>query len=546
MNMTANSKKAPVWRRLIQLTFRKLARATDHEAVVEHAREEGGLTGRYVFMVIMACAIAMLGLLLSSPAVIIGAMLISPLMGPIVLMGFSLSILDMQALRKAAVSILVGTVAAIAIAFFITLVSPINEATSEILARTRPNFFDLLVAVFSGLAGGYAVITRKGETIVGVAIATALMPPLAVTGYGLAVGVMPVAGGAFFLFMTNLLAIALSVTVLTRIYGFGANHSPRHTLGQTGLIIAVFVALSIPLGLALRDIAYETQVTNSVKSELLVPFEDTQSRLGDVIVGFPTNDTVRVDATILTRERVAGAEGQLQDSLAARLGRTVNVNLDQVLIDRDVALEQAAILQLAESSLAAPLRAEITRIETLAEVRRTEAELRNAVPFELAGADIDPEAHTATFFATRQASYSVAAYRAIETGLAANFTNWTIRVVPPIMDLPLIPFETGQTEITPVGAQSIETSIWALERWEVANLEIVGYASTSGALQNFNNDALAYRRAATVADILMEQGFVATPIGEFRAFSQSAEERQLGYLRFQSVLIRPAPQRPAE
>ena len=538
--------KPSFWWRLIQLTFRKLARGTDHDAVIAHAREQGELSGRYVFMVVMACAIAMLGLLLSSPAVIIGAMLISPLMGPIVLLGFSLSILDVQALRKATVSILIGTVAAILIAFMITKVSPITEATTEILARTRPNFFDLLVAVFSGLAGGYAVITRKGETIVGVAIATALMPPLAVTGYGLAVGSMPVAGGAFFLFMTNLLAIALSVTVLTRIYSFGSTHSPRHTLGQTAFILAVFVALSIPLGLALRDIAYETRVTNAIRAEIMLPFAGTQSRLGDVIVAFPQNEDIRVDATILTRERVSGAETQLQASLREKLSRDVLVNLDQVLVDRDVEIEQAQILQLADSSLAAPLRAEISRIETLAEVRRTEAELRNAIPFVLAGADIDPAASAATFFAQRQPSYSIAAYRAIEDGLAANFSNWTITVVPPIMDLPLIPFDTGADDIVPTAAGAIEMSVWALRRWDVSSVEIVGYASTTGALQSFNNTALAFRRADAVARLMAAEGFSATPVGEYRAFNQTAQERQLGYQRFQTVLIRPSAARVTE
>jgi uncharacterized membrane protein len=146
--------KKPFLQRLINLTFKRLARRVDHEDVVQHVTEEGELTGRYIFMVITSCAIAILGLLLSSPAVVIGAMLISPLMGPIMLMGFSLSVLDIDALKKAAVSMVIGVIAAISVSFLITALSPITEATSEILARTRPNFFDLMVAVFSGLAGG--------------------------------------------------------------------------------------------------------------------------------------------------------------------------------------------------------------------------------------------------------------------------------------------------------------------------------------------------------------------------------------------------------
>lgn len=210
--------RLPEWRRRLKVARWRGIRQIHHNEVVEHVHEEGALSGRYIFMNVMSCGIAILGLLLSSPAVIIGAMLISPLMGPIMLMGFSLAILELAALRQAVVSLAVGTLVSLATAFLIVFFSPLTEITTEILSRARPNFFDLMVAVFSGLAGGYAVIHRKGETIVGVAIATALMPPLAVTGYGLATAQFQIAGGAFFLFMTNLLAIALMVTVLSRFY----------------------------------------------------------------------------------------------------------------------------------------------------------------------------------------------------------------------------------------------------------------------------------------------------------------------------------------
>lgn len=109
--------------------------------VVEHLAEEGVLTGRDIFMTVMACGIA---------------------------------ILDLAALRQSVISLAIGIAVALGTSFLIVLISPLTENTSEILARARPNFFDLLVAVFSGFAGGYAVIHRKGETIVGVAIAAEL------------------------------------------------------------------------------------------------------------------------------------------------------------------------------------------------------------------------------------------------------------------------------------------------------------------------------------------------------------------------------------
>ena len=539
-SLKASNPKKPNWQRLLHINIYELRQDVDHVEVVDHVHEEGGFSGRYIFMVIMSCAIAILGLLLSSPAVVIGAMLISPLMGPIMLLGFSLSILDFGALKKAFKSIVVGLVAAVLISYLITAASPLSEATPEILARTRPNFFDLLVAIFSGLAGGYAVITRKDEAIVGVAIATALMPPLAVTGYGLAVGSMQIAGGSFFLFMTNLLAIAISVTILSRLYGFGRTHCARRNAGQGLLIIAVFTALSVPLVISLRDIAYETQVTNSIKSEILTPFNDVQSRLSDLIVTFPSRTELNVEATVLTRRRVAGAQSALQSQLSEKVRRNVTVSLGQVLIDQDTDLEQAKFLELANSSLGAPLRAEMSRIETLSEMRRSEAELRNAVSFKLAGADIDAQTQSARFFAARQAGFSAAAYQAIEAGLLENFSNWDIKVVPPVLDLPLINFASGADEITYEMKPLLETNAWALKRWEISQIEVVGYASTSGAVENFDNSSLAFRRASNAAAYFSGLGFEAKPIGEYRVFQQSEQEKALGYQRFQSVLIRPS------
>ena len=186
------------WRWLRQWRHNQLVQACDRVAVLDNVHDNGKLGPRYGFMIVMSCGIAMLGLLQNSVAVIIGAMLISPLMGPIIQLGMGLATFELRSIREALRTLFAGVLLALAIAVLIVWLSPLKEATSEILGRTRPTFFDLLVAVLSGLAGAYATISRKGETIVGVAIATALMPPLAVVGYGIAVGNWEIAGGAAF------------------------------------------------------------------------------------------------------------------------------------------------------------------------------------------------------------------------------------------------------------------------------------------------------------------------------------------------------------
>lgn len=535
-------KREPDWRRRLRVARWRGIREIEHNVVVEHVAEEGILTGRYIFMTFMSCGIAILGLLLSSPAVIIGAMLISPLMGPIMLMGFSLAILDLAALRQAVISLAIGTAVALGTSFLIVLISPLTENTSEILARTRPNFFDLLVAVFSGLAGGYAVIHRKGETIVGVAIATALMPPLAVTGFGSATGQFEIAGGAFFLFMTNLLAIALSVTILARFYGFGERHSPQHAAWQNALIIGVFVALSIPLGLSLRDIAYEARVRDVGRDMVEAAFAGGDVRVTDFDVAFPRTgpDRIKVRATVFTPSRVVDAEARLSGQLSDRFRRQVAVVLDQVIIDDDLASESARLAAVAESSFGAPMRAQITQLESLNAERRTEREIRAVFPYELAAADIDPAARTAVFSAAPTEGVSLSAFRRLEEGLSRNYPDWTVRVDPPRTELPALEFKAGATALGPEQVSLLADLAWALQRWGVTSSEAVVFLPTAAAAQSFNTNNAGHVRATAVAAELAKAGITATIAGEFRATGSTPADRDAAARRANQVIIRPA------
>ncbi|MEQ9506630.1 MAG: DUF389 domain-containing protein [Hyphomonas sp.] len=539
---THRKPKAPQWRRRLRVSRWRGIREIHHKDVVEHVHEEGELTGRYIFMNVMSCGIAVLGLLLSSPAVIIGAMLISPLMGPIMLMGFSLAILELAALRQAVVSLAVGTLVSLATAFLIVFVSPLTEITTEILSRARPNFFDLLVAVFSGLAGGYAVIHRKGETIVGVAIATALMPPLAVTGFGLATAQFQIAGGAFFLFMTNLLAIALMVTILSRFYGFGERHSPRHTAWQNALIVSVFVALSIPLGLSLRDIAYEARVRDVTREMLLTPFESAEARVTDFDVTFPRSGPSRINvrATVLTPERVPGAEAGLATQLTERFRRNVVVVLDQLIVDDDLGSESARLAAVAESSFGAPMRAQLAQLEAMAVERRTARELRAAFPYALSAAEIDPNARRAVFSAAPTVGVTLPAYRRLEEGLARNFPDWDMRVDPPRTDLPPIEFAAESAALEGERRSLVADLAWALQRWGVTQVEVVAFLPSASAAQSFNENSLGYRRADAVMDELVRAGIAARTAGEYRAAGSSPDEREAAARRVNQIVIRPA------
>lgn len=403
----------------------------DHDAIVAHIQEAGAATPRYLFMTMMSCGIAILGLLQSSAAVVIGAMLISPLMGPIMQLGFSLCVVDFRMMRRALLALLVGTLLALLMSFLIVKASPLREATSEIMARTQPTLFDLMVAVFSGLAGAYAAITRKGETIVGVAIATALMPPLAVVGYGLAVGSAAIAGNAFFLFMTNLLAIALSVTLVAKWYGFGMQNSPQHTAWQAGLIAATFLVLAVPLGLALHEIAAVTWAGNAARTET----EDYLKEYGGAIDSFRMerrDDAPRFSIVAFVPHYLPGASDELQRRLRARLGRRVEIELHQSQQASDGMLHQRADMDRLRAQVAS-LETRIGAVTAQTQSAQEAAEAaRTAVLTQLVNVDIAQAEQIAVVHLREPAWVASDSLPEVERRLAAALPGWTVVIKPEV------------------------------------------------------------------------------------------------------------------
>lgn len=167
--------------------------------------------GTNLLILICAVFIASLGLNMNSTAVIIGAMLISPLMGPIMGIGLGFGIHDLPLIKRCAKNLIVATVFALITSCVYFMLSPINDARSELLARTQPTLYDVLIAFFGGFAGIIATCSKsKGNILPGVAIATALMPPLCTAGYGLATMQWQFLYGAFYLFVINAVYIGLA------------------------------------------------------------------------------------------------------------------------------------------------------------------------------------------------------------------------------------------------------------------------------------------------------------------------------------------------
>lgn len=199
----------------------------NHEIVITAITSGVVFRGTNLWVLIFAIFIASLGLNVNSTAVIIGAMLISPLMGPIMGLGLGMGINDLALLRKALFNYLLAAAVGLTTSTVFFLLSPISDAHSEILARTSPNIYDVLIAFFGGLAGILATSSKqKGNVIPGVAIATALMPPLCTAGYGLATLQFYFFFGAFYLFLINTVFIALATLITVRLLKFPFHHLP--------------------------------------------------------------------------------------------------------------------------------------------------------------------------------------------------------------------------------------------------------------------------------------------------------------------------------
>ncbi|MEO1169123.1 MAG: DUF389 domain-containing protein [Pseudomonadota bacterium] len=439
---------------LLRRWWRLVCREIDQVAVIEKVRGESGWTPRYAFMTCMSAGIAILGMLLSSPAVVIGAMLLSPLMGPILGIGFALAVADYKWLRDAGRALGLGTILAILFCALIVALSPLQTITSEIAARTRPNLFDLGVALFSALAGAYAMIRGRDGTIVGVAIATALMPPLAAIGFGLATFNWAVFGGASFLFFTNLTTIALTAAVMARVYGFSTYLSVKQTFTQSVVIVTVFVALAIPLGFSLRQISWEANATRQAQ-ELVGDEFGSEARISQLDFDFDARP-ITVTASVLTPEIVGGAEERAQRTLQRRLGRNVSVDLRQFQVDTEDTADSTELALARMRQQAAATREEIAdltdRLALIAGVNADEVTVDRNTRRAIVRVRALPGAELETYYA-------------LEGRANGRAEDWDVRVIPPAKDLPAIGFADGEPDAA--GQRNIVIAIWAAERLAV-------------------------------------------------------------------------------
>jgi uncharacterized hydrophobic protein (TIGR00271 family) len=230
------------------LPFFGHAGEVEFQELFNNLRSQSRLKWHFVILLCLSVALAMLGLHANSISVVIGAMILAPLMDPIVSMAMGLARGERKLWLRALITLSQGFAIAVGGGVLLTWINPLEMATHEILSRTNPTLLDLGVAIISGMAGAYVnAKSQLSKSLAGVSIAVALVPPLGVVGIGLGWSDLPMATGAFLLFATNLVGITLSASVTFVALGFSPFHLARRGLTWSGMMMAL---ISLPLMLS--------------------------------------------------------------------------------------------------------------------------------------------------------------------------------------------------------------------------------------------------------------------------------------------------------
>ena len=302
---------------------------------------QAALSRNYLFLTIASCAIATLGLIGNSVAVIIGAMIIAPLISPIQAFAFGALAGDPAVVRRSLVTAGAGALIAVLVSSALALVTGIATYGSEIAARTRPTLLDLAIAVAAGAVTGFAQV-RPGiaNTVAGTSIAVALMPPLCVVGISLAGGQWSWAQGAALLFGTNFLGIALACMIVYLVAGGIERHS-RLGIVTTALCTA---ALLIPLSASSIEIVRESRIEAAIRRELLANTV-TFRRVSLIAAHFDWYvNPVAVRLDVSSDRPVSPSQvHDLEQFVRRRTGRTVSMTINVSRYDTvtDAAASQA-------------------------------------------------------------------------------------------------------------------------------------------------------------------------------------------------------------
>ena len=286
--------------------------------VLDNVKSNISFRGSNLWVLACAIVIASVGLNVNSTAVVIGAMLISPLMGPIVGAGFALAIYDFELLKKSAKNLLNATIVSLVVATLYFYISPFKQTQSELLSRTSPTIYDVLIAFSGGLVGVIAITrVEKGNPIPGVAIATALMPPLCTAGYSIAIGNFQYFFGAFYLYTINCFFICIATFLIIKYLKYSPSKlvsSKNQTQIKWG-ITALMIVMIVPASYLAYKLIQEQHYAQKVEKFIAEEFD----KKGNVLIYKKTNiksNPRKIELAFLTNKYTDNEIKLLNDELS--------------------------------------------------------------------------------------------------------------------------------------------------------------------------------------------------------------------------------------
>lgn len=303
------------------LPFFPHALESDFKELFLNLKESATTSGNYVLLMVLSVLLASLGLFLDSPSVVIGAMVLAPLMSPIIALSMGVLRSDVELSRKAFFTLSFGVGLALSLSALMAWLIPFHEVTHEIAGRLHPSMLDLMVAIISGIAGAFANARENiAKSLPGVAIAVALVPPLCVAGIGLGWWQSEIFYGAMLLFLTNLTGIILAAGLSFMLMGFAPFSRAR-----TGILISTVLVLviSMPLGVAFKNM----QTVASIKQQLLKQHYQLDNQVFRL-----RNIKIQLGKPLLIKADLLGTElpdakvlAKIEKQIARQMGQAVQV-----------------------------------------------------------------------------------------------------------------------------------------------------------------------------------------------------------------------------
>ncbi|MBN2824290.1 MAG: TIGR00341 family protein [Campylobacterales bacterium] len=298
-----------------QIPFFKKAEEEDFKELFLSLRESANLSSVFLILMILSTLLATTGLFQSSAPVIIGAMILAPLMSPIVSLSMGVVRAESELIKSSSRTLGYGIATALFFSCLYTYLTPLSHITSEIEARLSPNILDLMVAIFSGIAGAYAnAKSEVAQSLAGVAIAVALVPPLSVTGIGIGWGEAHIIYGSFLLFVTNLVGITLSAAVTFMVLGYAPIHRAKKGLFYTSIILAT---VAIPLVLSFGKLIEQNNIAKMMQTHYTINNKKIDINILDIDLSDqkPIIKLETLSQDVLTKEDLYALKKELEVSI---------------------------------------------------------------------------------------------------------------------------------------------------------------------------------------------------------------------------------------